>query len=107
MGIPARGNVRRARFWIFRKRRLHLRTAGAEFPELGADAARKPCDAVCMLSLYQLSIEPGTPWASLDSAALSDGYAAYRFAQWYLPQKRVRTVRDGQFRAPRKSRAKP
>lgn len=39
------------------------------------------------ISLYQLSLEPGTPWAKLDGETLGDGYAAYRFAQWYLPKK--------------------
>lgn len=39
------------------------------------------------LSLYQLSIEPGTPWQSLDQSQLSDGYEMYRWAQWYLPKK--------------------
>jgi oxygen-independent coproporphyrinogen-3 oxidase len=39
------------------------------------------------ISLYQLSIEPGTPWESLSEDDLSDGYAPYRWAQWYMPQK--------------------
>lgn len=39
------------------------------------------------ISLYQLSIEPGTPWESLSEDDLSDGYAPYRWAQWYMPRK--------------------
>lgn len=39
------------------------------------------------ISLYQLSLEPGTPWEKLDEAILGDGYIAYRFAQWYLKKK--------------------
>ena len=39
------------------------------------------------ISLYQLSIEPGTPWAGIAPESLGDGYAAYRYAQWYLPKK--------------------
>ncbi|MEG1501855.1 MAG: radical SAM family heme chaperone HemW [Synergistaceae bacterium] len=39
------------------------------------------------ISLYQLSIEKGTPWEKLDEKNLSDGYYPYRWAQWYLPQK--------------------
>lgn len=39
------------------------------------------------ISLYQLSLEEGTPWAALDEKTLGDGYAAYRWAQWYLPRK--------------------
>lgn len=39
------------------------------------------------ISLYQLSLEPNTPWADLDESLLPDGYAQYRWAQWYLPRK--------------------
>lgn len=39
------------------------------------------------ISLYQLSIESGTPWESMDTDRLSDGFAMYRWAQWYLPRK--------------------
>jgi oxygen-independent coproporphyrinogen-3 oxidase len=39
------------------------------------------------ISLYQLSIEPGTPFEELDRALLPDGYEHYRWAQWYLPRK--------------------
>jgi oxygen-independent coproporphyrinogen-3 oxidase len=39
------------------------------------------------ISLYQLSIEKGTPWESLDQTKLPDGYEMYRWAQWYLPKK--------------------
>lgn len=39
------------------------------------------------ISLYQLSIEPGTPFEALDQTLLPDGYAHYRWAQWYLAQK--------------------
>jgi len=39
------------------------------------------------ISLYQLSVEKGTPWENIGAEKLSDGYAPYRFAQWYLPQK--------------------
>lgn len=39
------------------------------------------------VSLYQLTIEPGTPWEYMTDADLSDGYAPYRWAQWYMPRK--------------------
>jgi oxygen-independent coproporphyrinogen-3 oxidase len=41
------------------------------------------------VSVYQLTIEPGTPFGSLSfpKPALPDGYLPYRFAQWYLPRK--------------------
>lgn len=38
------------------------------------------------ISLYQLSLEPNTPWSGLDPSLLPDGYAQYRWAQWYLPR---------------------
>jgi oxygen-independent coproporphyrinogen-3 oxidase len=38
------------------------------------------------LSIYQLSIEEGTPFA-LKNFQLPDGYEQYRYAQWYLPRK--------------------
>lgn len=39
------------------------------------------------ISLYQLSLEPGTLWADMDPRVLPDGSAQYRWAQWYLPRK--------------------
>ena len=38
------------------------------------------------ISLYQLSLEEGTPWENLPREVLPDGYAQYRWAQWYLPR---------------------
>lgn len=38
------------------------------------------------ISLYQLSLEPGTPWENLPREVMPDGYAHYRWAQWYLPR---------------------
>ncbi|MEG1799646.1 MAG: coproporphyrinogen dehydrogenase, partial [Synergistaceae bacterium] len=48
------------------------------------DAARS---GVHHISLYQLSIERGTPWENLKQENLSDGYWPYRWAQWYFPKK--------------------
>lgn len=39
------------------------------------------------ISLYQLSLEEGTPWENLPREVLPDGYAQYRWAQWYLPRR--------------------
>ncbi|MDO5115263.1 MAG: radical SAM family heme chaperone HemW [Synergistaceae bacterium] len=39
------------------------------------------------ISLYQLSLEEGTPWAALPPETLADGYPPYRWAQWYLPRR--------------------
>ena len=56
-----------------------------------ANWARTLCQAahsgVHHISLYQLTIEPGTPWEYMQQDDLSDGYAAYRWAQWYMPRK--------------------
>ena len=38
------------------------------------------------ISIYQLSIEPGTPFEE-GNFDLSDGYAPYRYAQWLLPRR--------------------
>jgi len=42
---------------------------------------------IAHISLYQLTIEPGTAWESMPEEELSDGYLPYRWAQWYLPSK--------------------
>jgi oxygen-independent coproporphyrinogen-3 oxidase len=40
------------------------------------------------ISVYQLTIEPGTPFElNLPASSLPDGYAPYRYAQWFLPRK--------------------
>lgn len=42
------------------------------------------------ISIYQLSIEPQTPFGDADARtpfALPDGYAPYRYAQWLLPRR--------------------
>ena len=42
------------------------------------------------ISVYQLTIEPGTPFGRLDELhpyELPDGYSHYRYAQWLLPKK--------------------
>jgi oxygen-independent coproporphyrinogen-3 oxidase len=42
------------------------------------------------ISIYQLTVEPGTPFADLDltkKAALPDGYGPYRYTEWLLPRK--------------------
>ena len=39
------------------------------------------------ISLYQLSLEAGTPWENMPKELLSDGYLPYRWAQWYMSRK--------------------
>lgn len=39
------------------------------------------------LSIYELSLEEGTPWGESPPLNRAEGYLPYRFAQWYLPQK--------------------
>jgi len=48
------------------------------------------------LSLYQLTIEPGTRLAE-NSPDLPDGYRFYRFAQWLLPKKGLRQYEIASF----------
>jgi len=39
------------------------------------------------ISTYQLTLEKGTPWGENPPENMDDGYAGYRFIQWYLSQK--------------------
>lgn len=39
------------------------------------------------ISMYQLTLEPDTPFGEHPPGELSDGYAPYRYAQWLLPHK--------------------
>ena len=39
------------------------------------------------ISIYQLTLEPGTPFGAKDPQELPDGYSYYRYAQWMLPKK--------------------
>lgn len=41
------------------------------------------------ISLYQLSLEHGTPWQNLPQNTMSDGYEEYRYATWYLEKKAI------------------
>lgn len=52
------------------------------------------------VSLYQLSLEPGTPWGSMSADLLSDGYPPYRWAQWYMPRKGYRQYEIANFARP-------
>jgi oxygen-independent coproporphyrinogen-3 oxidase len=48
------------------------------------------------MSLYQLTIEPGTQFAS-NRPSLPDGYKFYRYAQWLLPKKGLRQYEIASF----------
>lgn len=52
------------------------------------------------ISLYQLSLEPGTPWENMDSELLADGYPMYRWAVWYLARKGFRQYEVANFSKP-------
>jgi len=51
------------------------------------------------LSIYQLTIEPNTPFASR-GFALPDGYAPYRYAQWLLPRRGLAQYEVASFAEP-------
>ena len=48
------------------------------------------------ISLYQLTIEPGTQFA-INRPELPDGYKFYRFAQWLLPKKGLKQYEIASF----------
>lgn len=52
------------------------------------------------LSLYQLSIEPGSYWWAHRPKELGGGYASYRWAQWYLPRQGFRQYEIASFAGP-------
>ncbi len=54
------------------------------------------------ISLYQLSLEGGTPWENLPRENLPDGYSQYRWAQWYLPRRGYRQYEIANFAHPGK-----
>lgn len=54
------------------------------------------------ISLYQLTVEQGTPWERLPRENLPDGYPHYRFAQWYLPRRGFRQYEIANFARPGK-----
>ncbi len=41
------------------------------------------------VSLYQLSLEQGTPWQNLPQDCMTDGYGEYRYSAWYLAKKGI------------------
>lgn len=60
---------------------------GQTFANWGRTLREAASCGLSHISLYQLTIEKGTPWEHIDPASLDDGYASYRFSQWYLPLK--------------------
>jgi oxygen-independent coproporphyrinogen-3 oxidase len=50
------------------------------------------------ISIYQLTLEPHTPLGQINPA-LPDGYAFYRFAQWYLARKGLEQYEIASFAA--------
>ena len=60
---------------------------GQTFLNFGRTLRDAVMTGVQHISLYQLTIEKNTPWENIPEEKLSDGYAPYRWAQWYLPHK--------------------
>ena len=57
------------------------------FKNWGRNLKEAVMSGVSHISLYQLSLEIGTPWENMSMENALDGYAPYRWAQWYLPRK--------------------
>ena len=55
-----------------------------EFRTFAHDLQHLVATGVGHISLYQLSIEKGTPWENMPRNTMTDGYAEYRYATWYL-----------------------
>ena len=60
---------------------------GQTFRNWARTLSQAAASGIAHISLYQLTIEPGTEWGSMPEDELSDGYLPYRWAQWYLPLK--------------------
>lgn len=54
------------------------------------------------VSVYQLTLDPGTPWGDNPPAGLPDGYPFYRWAQYYLEYKGYRQYEIASFAKPGK-----
>ncbi|MDO4218817.1 MAG: radical SAM family heme chaperone HemW [Synergistaceae bacterium] len=52
------------------------------------------------VSLYQLSLEHGTPWQNLPKDSMTDGYEEYRYAIWYLKKKGIYQYEISNFAKP-------
>jgi oxygen-independent coproporphyrinogen-3 oxidase len=62
--------------------------------------SRLVADGIEHLSIYQLMIEPGSFWGKHTPRNLPDGYAMYRWAQYYLPRKGLRQYEIASFAFP-------
>ncbi len=49
------------------------------------------------VSVYQLALDPGTPWGDRPPAGLAEGYPLYRWAQYYLEKKGYRQYEIASF----------
>ncbi len=52
------------------------------------------------ISLYQLTLDPGSLWHRRPPADLPDGYGMYRWAQYYLPRKGLEQYEIASFARP-------
>lgn len=52
------------------------------------------------LSIYQLTLEPGTPWGDSPPEKLAEGYPLYRWAQYFLEKRGFRQYEVASFAKP-------
>lgn len=52
------------------------------------------------LSIYQLTLEPGTPWGDAPPDGLAEGYPLYRWAQYFLERRGFRQYEVASFARP-------
>ena len=71
-----------------------------EFRTFAHDLQHLVATGVGHISLYQLSIEKGTPWENMPLDTMTDGYAEYRYATWYLKKMGYRQYEISNFAKP-------
>ena len=71
-----------------------------DFTAFADDLQQLVATGVGHVSLYQLSIEKGTPWENMPRNTMTDGYAEYRYATWYLKKMGYKQYEISNFAKP-------